>query len=348
VADHALVLPRSDLALWPYSLTSRSPLWVGLAIAIAYVAVTLVLDELMVGLGFEPVSSFSRVWVWSVFVNGALLGFLPTANAYLHRGVQRDLRALRPVLRCDDARFETLRVEVGCVPGRRLRRAGAIGALIGLGVALYDPTVRAFHAGYSPVDPRFLWLLVHNVAFVWLGARLLVTEVHMTRAFQRIGEERVTVDLLDPGLLVPFARKGQRSVVLWAVFSAIFSGFWLLDSAADVNVLVPVVVVVVMTAAFLLPVAGVRRSVRAAKHAELDRIRRELHRERAGLLEPGAEARESGRVGDLVAYRTLIEGIREWPFDVSALARFAFFATLGVGSWLGGALVERLLDALLG
>ena len=52
-------------------------------------------------------------------------------------------------------------------------------------------------------------------------------------------------------------------------------------------------------------------------------------------------------MADLVAYRSLVQGVREWPFDVSTLARFLLFGALGVGSWLGGALVERLLDVVL-
>ena len=40
--------------------------------------------------------------------------------------------------------------------------------------------------------------------------------------------------------------------------------------------------------------------------------------------------------------------MREWPFDASALLRFGLYTAVGVGSWLGAALVERLLDTVLG
>ncbi len=36
-----------------------------------------------------------------------------------------------------------------------------------------------------------------------------------------------------------------------------------------------------------------------------------------------------------------------WPFDASTLLRFALYTSLGVGSWVGGALVERVLGAAL-
>jgi hypothetical protein len=178
--------------------------------------------------------------------------------------------------------------------------------------------------------------------------RLFVTETHVSRAYARIGEEFVDVDLFDLAPLAPFARKGQRSVVLWAVLSAIISSFWVLGSAGRANIVFPLLFVIVLTSAFLQPVVGVRRRIRAAKRAELERIHGALRLERERLLEAGAATDEPRtRMTDLVAYRSLVQSVHEWPFDVSTLARFFLFGAIGVGSWLGGALVERLLDVVL-
>jgi hypothetical protein len=49
----------------------------------------------------------------------------------------------------------------------------------------------------------------------------------------------------------------------------------------------------------------------------------------------------------LIAYRALIAAVHDWPFDAPALLRFALIAALGVFSWLGGAVVERLLAVVL-
>jgi hypothetical protein len=170
----------------------------------------------------------------------------------------------------------------------------------------------------------------------------------MTRAYARIGGELVSVDLLNLQPLAPFVRKGQRSVVLWVVLSMIFSAFWIEGSAGSANAIVPILLIGLLTAAFFLPVVGVHRTIRGAKRAELDRIRRELRGEREAML----RVREAGQTVDaglanLVAYRSLVESTREWPFDLPALARFALFAAIGAGSWVGGALVERLLGAAL-
>ena len=50
----------------------------------------------------------------------------------------------------------------------------------------------------------------------------------------------------------------------------------------------------------------------------------------------------------LLAYEARIEGVGEWPFDPSTLRRFGFFLLIPLVSWIGGALVERLVDAALG
>jgi hypothetical protein len=93
---------------------------------------------------------------------------------------------------------------------------------------------------------------------------------------------------------------------------------------------------------------GVRRRIRTTKRAELERVNGALRLERDRILEadPGTDG-PGTRLADLVAYRSLVQSVREWPFDVSTVARFLLFGALGVGSWLGGALVERLLDVVL-
>jgi hypothetical protein len=51
--------------------------------------------------------------------------------------------------------------------------------------------------------------------------------------------------------------------------------------------------------------------------------------------------------GVLFAYEARVESAREWPFDASTLVRFALLLTVPLVSWLGGALVERVVDRLL-
>ncbi len=94
-----------------------------------------------------------------------------------------------------------------------------------------------------------------------------------------------------------------------------------------------------------------QRSTRitAAKAAELARVNEAIRVERSAALaprRPGA-APEDARLGNLVQYQQYVKAIREWPFDLSIVARTALLVVLGAGSWLGGAVVERLLGLAL-
>jgi len=59
-------------------------------------------------------------------------------------------------------------------------------------------------------------------------------------------------------------------------------------------------------------------------------------------------ARPDLSLADLLAYEGFLRQIPVWPFDQATWPRLALYLLLPFGSWLGGALLERLLDALLG
>ena len=65
------------------------------------------------------------------------------------------------------------------------------------------------------------------------------------------------------------------------------------------------------------------------------------------IREGRANLDEVTRLPGLLALEARIEGVREWPFDTGSLLRFGFYVALGLGSWLGAATVERLLDYAL-
>ncbi|HSJ95999.1 MAG TPA: hypothetical protein VLC53_02940 [Myxococcota bacterium] len=85
---------------------------------------------------------------------------------------------------------------------------------------------------------------------------------------------------------------------------------------------------------------GARDAIAAAKRAELAASRQALRAARADAL--GARP-----LADVLAWRGFVESVPEWPFDAPTLLRLALYLAIPVGSWLGGALVERLVDALL-
>jgi hypothetical protein len=176
----------------------------------------------------------------------------------------------------------------------------------------------------------------------WCGWRVGATELVLTRGFA-LAARRVAIDVLDARPLAAFARKSQRSVALWIGFSVILSLFWLGDAAGRANVFFLVLILSFLGVVFLVPLLPLHRRLAAAKHAELDRVNEQIRR--AALR--GQDAGPGPRLADWIAYRRLLEDAPEWPINAPALARSTLFVAIGVGSWLGGALVERLLGVLL-
>ncbi len=52
-------------------------------------------------------------------------------------------------------------------------------------------------------------------------------------------------------------------------------------------------------------------------------------------------------LADLLAYRDTIASVREWPVGSSTFVRAFLLLMIPVASWVGGALVERVLGSLL-
>ncbi len=85
--------------------------------------------------------------------------------------------------------------------------------------------------------------------------------------------------------------------------------------------------------------------IRAVKREERARLEPLLRQARDDALT--GDASTQGRLTDLLAYKTQIESTPEWPFDSSTLLRFALYLLIPVGSMVGGALVERIVDMVL-
>jgi hypothetical protein len=105
----------------------------------------------------------------------------------------------------------------------------------------------------------------------------------------------------------------------------------------------------VPAAALLLPARGARDRIRAAKRGRLVALRDEIRKGERALENIGPEGdRAAVRLPALLALEARVEAVREWPFDASSLLRLSFYVSLGLGSWLGAAAVERLLELLWG
>lgn len=347
--------PRIELhprTPWILQLFDRIPLsafWVGVLIAAALFAVFLAYSALF-GAGLGTLRGLSGAHNWGAeILQDLFFGFTLAIAAASVRGALRDFDALRPTLDLVHADPEALRHEILTYEPQWLWPIAVACALFSGFSTPLDPGMWADGRFPGWTHPSVLWLGGRNF-LNWSAVPFAMgLELMLGRRFARLGDHLTDVDLLDPAALAPFGRRGLRNVSLWMLLAAFLSLHY--AGRGWAGSLLPLALLLLgafAIAAFLLPLAGARRAIRARKRAELARVRAALRATRERVLAAAATADvPAGLLADLVAYEGRIEGVREWPIDASVVARLALYVSLGLGSWVGGALVDQLLDRAL-
>jgi len=328
-----------------------APARIGAALAIGLLALYV---ALMAWLGYLEVLEAQGLQFWESRDArfGVLLVLLavyaPVARRYASLGARDNLAELAPLLASspDAARPATP------LRAARSRRRGLIGGWIGIAfipvMALLidrDPTLYLQRAYWGAPQ---LWTYTFGFFVGWHVGRFLTEQAEDARYFSGLAERLPAIDLFDPRPLAPFTRQALRGGLLWIVFVSLYS-----INLIDTDALASVALMWLLGLGFslppaLLPLLGVHRRIREAKRAELDRVGAALRDEPDALAGSAIERRAGGvSVADLVAYRDLVSSVREWPFDAGARWRILLYLSIPVGSWLGGALVERILSSAL-
>lgn len=339
-------MPDSEIALAPttpwtlrlFAWAHVPPIWVGLGISAVWFAFYLLYTTVLV-------EGPDRYWLselgWSL-----LIGMAPAVTAASLRGSARDLEDLAPALRASPAEIEALRREIATVP-RSLLTAVGVGMAVLTATAVFHERTMDSGRVAALGDSAMVWYIGRNVVNFWLISRALTIELSLARAFSRLGARLPAVDVVDRTPLAPFGRRGLRSVLLWMLYLSLFSWQYALGAARPELGGVLLLVVSIAIAAFLLPVWGAHLRLREAKATELSRVRARIGelRKRALTAPPGIVV--GGRLTDLISWEQRVASGGEWPFSGSTVLRFGLYTAIGLGSWLGAAFVERLLESAL-
>ena len=323
-----------------------SPAWTGVAVAVVVFGLFVLWDEAFAVVGGQPTH-------WRFWQDGGartepgfavLIGFMFGTFSTYSGSV---LDPLRPALRCSDAEYANLVREFTSPSPKFRRAAGVVGVLIGLAV-LVEGNVSSL-LQRATWNSHFGWIALNISVVFWMLGVWIFWVVRNTGLLMRVQREVVEIDLMDLGSLTAFARESLRAIVLWLITSSIGALVMAISGALGASALVVLAAVLVATIALFYPVRGLHHRIREAKRVEIELVNEQVRRKRARILEsdgPDAEA-ASGKLPGLLAYRQFVESVSEWPIDTSTLLRFALYLGLPIGSWLGGALVERLLDVVL-
>jgi len=281
-----------------------------------------------------------------------LTGFLVAAGDLSGRRAARDVRALGPATslsgdQVDEIAKATRRLPVGQV---------AVALLVAVPIGVLVPTVESSSTPLllsgASIDHDVLRALFLNAALFGLMGTVGVRTLVGLRQLGRLESSLRAFSLLDLRALQPFAQRGLRNAFVWLGGSAIAGLVYVDQEFATPTAVVLLATVGLGLAALLLPLRGVHRRIAAAKQAELDRIRSSIEAAGEQALKPPASQGRSPEPGgaglaDLLAYEARIASVREWPLDIPTVSRFTLLLLVAIGSWLGGAIVERLLGQLL-
>ena len=142
----------------------------------------------------------------------------------------------------------------------------------------------------------------------------------------------------------PYASHGVRSSLLAIVSLSISANLWLDPASPAIGTISSLFMLVVAAVlALILPTLGIHRRLKATKQAELAELRAALAARRDPTTRSVDDAQQLR--ADLALEQRLMS-VSEWPFDAGSYGRVALYIVLGLGSWVGAALVERLLESL--
>ena len=235
--------------------------------------------------------------------------------------------------------------------GRRIALLGVLFFLITLELPNWLAGIGFFGAWRSFHVLAYLQFV--GVLFFWCAGRAAFLSLRGMRALGALAEAELRIDLLDLAPLSVFGRAAVRNCLLWLVSFSLGSLVFLNPEVTfreSLVVFVPVFLVNLTIAglALWLPLRGVHERVSAAKRAELARIDAALRGDAAALRETRIAHWDHGAgLADLLAYRRYVDDVRSWPFEGPTLGRLALFVLIPIGSWVGGALVERAVEAAL-
>ncbi len=95
---------------------------------------------------------------------------------------------------------------------------------------------------------------------------------------------------------------------------------------------------------FLIPLFPIRKRIREYKFQELEQIQQHLNKLTSGKSNLEEDEEKVSALQPLFEYRREIRQVSEWPFDSPVFMRLLFYLTIPPLTWVGAALIERLVD----
>lgn len=298
---------------------------------------------------------------WAAFVVSLLGGYTVSVTSFSILSDWKDMVRLLPML--DDKADHLLAAWRS--PDRPQLHYGRMAGLAGMALGVFVMLVTVpglvdvlrlrflLPIGPSPIEGAVafvpLWFLVTGPVLFYILGQGFFFSISEGVFLRRLQRDCLWVDLLDIDRLAPLTRIAMRRSVVWIIGATLGSLFFL-SAGIERTALEPLFIGICVVAVGVLmpPLIRVHRHIVRTKKEELDTLRAAIREERdlaLGRDERGAQA--VARLPGLIAFEQRIDQVREWPVDFGTASRFALYLGIPVFSWVGGALVEKLVDAFL-
>lgn len=328
ISSNLFVIDKTGMGqTWEHRIAFGLPRMYGLSVLLPFVSISIgyVSIQWLLGFDIEP----------SAFGLGVFLTAILVAPAYFYR-------LYAPYQ--DEIEIESFDIARSLIQHSRFAGVAGVITFGGLWELIQVAQGREFLSLWTILYPgssiaaMFLWmgwLVGRGGYFLFVG----VWDIPVPH--------RSEIDLLDLEKIYVIGRSGLEGALLWFIVVAIAgvliipevrSGLWLVVLIFAINVAGGLTLL-------LAPARKIRNLIRAAKREELSRLEPVLRQVRDDTLM--GDAAINGRLSDLFVYKSRIESVPEWSFDPTTLIRFGLYLLIPVGSMVGGALVERLVDLVL-
>lgn len=219
--------------------------------------------------------------------------------------------------------------------------ANLLGAtLLGLAIGGVADWLFYFHGSGSGALLSRIWFSLITLLLVLSFVR----GAELTRTGARASVARIrqslVIDLLRIDKLSVWGRGAARSALIW--FAVCAASCLLFISVSKILTIVFLLGCLTMgIVSFVMTMEPVHRQIRAAKAAELERIRTDIDSVR------GAQTADMAvRLESLLAYEARIMAVPEWPFDQTTLIRVGASALILTVPWFGQAVAGYIIEHL--
>jgi hypothetical protein len=281
-------------------------------------------------------------------LTAVMIAYLIGIMRYVVQRQEHEFDLLRYVVDCDEVEADRLKRTFRHHPRSEILMTWAVGPVLMTAINFAGPGLTALREG-TRVNATLVWGVAMAALFWVLACQMMLVIYNNSRTFGMLGRNLTKIDLLNRASLVPFARVGIRNLLVYFGAYALLPLIYLHGTVytpalfASLAVTIPFAVLTL-----LIPILPVHRRIKQEKTAELDRIQLAMHGNRAAL-DDSAIAVDAGHVGftDLMLYRQMIEGVREWPIDAPVVVRLGIYVVIPLLTWFGAAIVEHVVARIM-